>query len=101
MHERIQSSHPDIDDEPPVCPRQRPDGRWEYAAPDFPVGYCQAVELVEAAIRGVVSAGLTGESDVADALARIDAHRDKYHADGHATADEAAECYRRFLADNE
>ena len=100
MHERVQSSHPDIDDDPPVCPRQRPDGRWEYAAPDFSIGYCQSAELVEAAIRGVVSAGLIEESAVADDLARIYAHRNKYHADGHATADEAAECYRGFLADN-
>jgi hypothetical protein len=27
-------------------------------------------------------------------------HKDKYHSDGHATAEEAAECYKRYLLDH-
>lgn len=26
-------------------------------------------------------------------------HKDKYHSDGHATAEEAAECYKQYLLD--
>jgi len=32
---------------------------------------------------------------------RLEAHKDKFHEDGHETAEEACECYRQFLLDVE
>lgn len=61
--------------------RQREsDHRWDYTCKQnqkvWPIGYC------------------SGQS-----VEGPNAH--KYHSDGHATAEEADECYRRYLLDNE
>lgn len=59
-------------------PRQRKDGRWDYTQRMddlvFPTGYC-------------IGQGAMEESEL-------------YHDDGHATAEEAALCYRRFCLDH-
>jgi len=64
--------------------RQRKDSlRWDFTCKNdgriFPVGYCAG---------GQVWCQAKGE------------HADKYHDGGHATAEEAAECYRQYQLDN-
>jgi hypothetical protein len=62
-------------------PRQREDSlRWDFTCKRdrqvWPIGYC------------------SGKSHEGP-------HADKYHDDGHASAEEAAQCYRLYLLDNE
>ncbi len=74
--------------------QRQSDGRWDYTCDNRPEGYCGAFERFwpEDA-----SPEIPGYAEArADALA----HRDKYHTDGHATAQEACECYKRYLLDN-
>lgn len=62
-------------------PRQREsDQRWDYTCKRdkqiWPIGYCS---------------GRSAEGP----------HADKYHSDGHASAEEATNCYMLYLLDNE
>lgn len=73
--------------------RQRKDGRWDYAVENNgnvrPVGYCHAYrEWDDAAVN------LTGIPADQPQVALAAQFKHKHHADGHATADEACECYR-------
>lgn len=80
-------------------PLQRADdSRWRYTCTNgggtFPVGYCAGFPNFD---------GVTwiGEQMIAAALAKAEPHREKYHCDGHATAEEAVACYRRYQLDLE
>src|SRR5260221_6767726 len=78
-------------------PRQREsDRRWDYTSMNdrviHPIGYCHAYNppspddwLYQTS------------KDYWDDLAQ---HKDKFHIDGHATPEEASDCYRQYLLDN-
>jgi hypothetical protein len=79
--------------------RQRQDGRWDYTCMNdgriWPVGYCMPykewwIDLKEK----------MGYETRPEEIARYQAHQAQYHADGHATAEEACECYRQYLLDH-
>lgn len=85
-------------------PRQREsDKRWDYTSRNdnrvHPLGYCAGTfdkvwpEWDESRV-----AWPSREHYEAD-RARASEHRDKYHGDGHATAEEACACYRDFMLD--
>lgn len=65
--------------------KQRKDSlRWDFTCKNdrnvYPVGYCAGGKIWTQVKKGE--------------------HADKYHAEGHDTAEEAVECYRQFLLDN-
>lgn len=85
---------------------QRKDGRYDYTLHNnrigtAPIGYCAGwSERTEEEMRAI---GL-GDDVIKMILADIEMrrpHRDKYHRDGHATPEEAQECYKRYVMDNE
>ena len=77
--------------------RQRQtDKRWDYTCQNdgrvWPVGYCAGYH--EPKDDGIVRWR-------EDERQRVIANKDKYHRDGHATDEEARECYRLYLLDND
>lgn len=70
------------------------DGRWDYTCGQAPTGYCHAFDVAWPQDLAEPVSGY------AEARAAAIVHRDKYHEDGHATADDACACYKRFLLDN-
>ncbi len=113
----------DFTDEPETALRQRPDGRWEcFSAGSTLVGYCLSPEMTALVAQGHPVAGLSWKSiwsdpenhDVAVAVARspwiteADWESDrlrrlkyshKFHSDGHASEQDAIDCYQEFLSD--
>lgn len=80
--------------------RQRKDGKWDFTCMNdghiWPVGYCSifALTLNPDGEKGRQSMMTPSEWD------GILAHMDQYHDGGHATKEEAAECYRSYILDN-
>jgi hypothetical protein len=83
--------------------RQREkDGRWDYTKRNdddiHPVGYCAGWR------EWLTLANLTEEANEhykRQWEAKVLLHRDKYHSDGHQTPEDAAECYKRYLLDQQ
>lgn len=80
-------------------PLQRTDGRWDYVctngAGTFPIGYCHEYRELKAegVLAGFPKVHLDREN------AEMAQHKDKYHGDGHATAEEAEACFKTFQLD--
>ncbi len=80
--------------------RQREnDQRWDYTfanvrAGTCPVGYCRAWKPLEPGAVGM----LPGQAEQYNAQMAPFVH--KFHANGHATAEEACDCYREYLLDH-
>lgn len=66
------------------------DGRWDYTCNNRPTGYCRPYEEIDPQIIPV------SESQLEEY--RATAH--KHHSHGHATEQEARECYREYLLDH-
>lgn len=82
------------------APIERMDGRWQmcaYAAHTglHAIGYCAGLRVVPDTIRRAL--GHTERTAVDDAIGRGAAGH--FHTNGHATADDARECYRQYLLD--
>lgn len=81
-------------------PLQRQDGRWDYTCTNsggtYPLGYCAGYrELTnEGALRGMFD-----QSTLDRENARMAPFREKYHRNGHETADESERCYRLHQLD--
>lgn len=80
-------------------PRQREsDKRFDYTNMRdqrvWPIGYCHAWEEFKPGLA-------FNQAMCDDHNARYGQFKEKYHTDGHATYEEACECYRRYLLDNE
>lgn len=76
-------------------PRQRQsDQRWDYTCKNddrvWPVGYCHAYKEFDTSLFYV------SEAEIAE----HDATKHKHHTEGHATEEEACECYRQYLFDH-
>ena len=75
-------------------PRQREsDKRWDYTCRNdnwvYPVGYCHEYRSLK-----------NGLMPVSDEQEREhERFKDKYHTNGHVTADEACQCYKQYLLD--
>ena len=72
--------------------RQRKDGRWDYTCRNddhiYPVGYCSPYREPN------------GEWYWSEnSIKKYQAEKEFHHEDGHATAEEACECYRKYLLD--
>ena len=72
--------------------RQRKDGRWDYTCMNdghiLPVGYCSPYREPN------------GEWYWnQNSIKKYQAEKEFHHEDGHATEDEACECYRKYLLD--
>lgn len=77
-----------------LAPRQRrTDGRWDYTMNGHPWGYCRAYEPIP------VEGGAVPPQWAQEWNAKIEPLRDKFHTDGHATRQEACDCYARYLLD--
>lgn len=79
--------------------RQREsDKRWDYTSHNrrggtHPIGYCRKTDWTPE---------MRAEFHMSDAeWDKIQAHKEKYHDEGHSTADEACACYRSYLLDND
>ena len=79
--------------------RQRKDGRWDYTCrnDDFihPVGYCSKYRpLTDGSLKGMYPDDYLEQKEKERVV-----FKDNYHEDGHATKEEACECYTRHLFD--
>jgi hypothetical protein len=75
-------------------PRKRQsDDRWDYTNRNanwiYPIGYCSNYTPLDSGLIKV------SEQQAKDHTR----FKDKYHTTGHATADEACECYKEYLLD--
>lgn len=83
-------------------PRQREsDGRWDYTRRNddhiHAVGYCagwREWKDMQFLVDPAYNEHLRRQHE-----AQTLPHKDKYHSDGHATPDEASECYKSYLMD--
>lgn len=84
-------------------PKQKPvDGRWRYTLENssgtMELGYCHAYRAWAAEdIKYYDPASAQKEADRLNAL--YAPFQSKFHDDGHATAEEAVQCYRGYLLD--
>lgn len=81
-------------------PRQRQtDRRWDYTCMNdhivWPMGYCEGYKEWWIDLKERV-----GYEARPDEIEKYQTHKDKHHTDGHATAEEACQCYRRYLLDH-
>lgn len=74
-------------------PRQRLDGNWDYACGNSPIGYCSAAMTLED------FANINWEPSQTE-LDRIEKNKHKHHTCGHATKEEAIDCYFEYILDN-
>jgi len=82
--------------------QRKSDMRWDYTRTNdghtMAMGYCRGWE--ESTEEELVERlGVFGKTAFADQEERR-AHRDRYHKDGHATKEEACECYKQYLLDH-
>ena len=83
--------------------QRQTDKRWDYTRRNdghvTPVGYCRGwTEGTEEELVHRLGDDM-GKMAHASQEERRD-HQDRYHDDGHETAEEARECYKRYLLDN-
>ncbi len=80
--------------------QRKSDGRWDFTVMNNgnvrSTGYCTPWERIEAARRRAAEMGINPNAH-RDHL--IDQHKHHFHGDGHATPEEAAECYKRYVLD--
>lgn len=71
---------------------QRTDGRWDYTRNRRPVGYCQSYHPLDES--GIISPEMAKSENE-----RMKPFEGKFHDTGHATKEEACDCYKEFLLD--
>lgn len=87
--------------------RQRQsDGRFDFTCRNddqtWPVGYCRAHKVWTAAdFKGLYSSDDQRTAEAAKLNAKYEPLAHKFHADGHATAEEAQACYCQYLLDTQ
>lgn len=84
--------------------RQRTDGRWDFTCMNdgqiHPVGYCHAYRPWTAEVVRWHADPEHAEEEAARLEAEQAPFREKYHADGHATAEEADRCWYEYELDD-
>lgn len=74
--------------------QRRHDERWDYTSEwqniTHPIGYCHAWKDPD-------EWGLPVSDEEKEKFRQ---HKGKYHTDGHATAEEACECYKQYILDH-
>lgn len=85
-----------------LAPRQRTsDGRWDFTTKNddrvFPVGYCSGPRDWKPEHFPILGGEFAARA--AYELNVVQLAHPHFHSDGHATRDEAAACYRRYLLD--
>ena len=73
--------------------RQRTDGRWDFTCNGHPWGYCRLYEEFK-------KGSVFSDGEVERYNLRYGKFKEKYHTDGHATKEEAGECYKQYLLDH-
>lgn len=76
-----------------IARQRNSDGRWDYTRNGRPTGYCRAYEPIPE------DAGFMSPEAIRAENERMAAFSGKFHEDGHATKEEACECYKEFLLD--
>lgn len=79
--------------------RQRTDGRWDYTTNSHPIGYCSGWTWNET-YDPKKEWAYGSEDHWQKSKIKAEASKDKYHTGGHATAEEACECYKNYQLDN-
>lgn len=75
-------------------PKQRKsDGKWDYTRNGCATGYCHTFKPFE---KEFVEQFHISDREVE----KHNSFADKYHADGHDSADEACECYKQYQLDH-
>jgi len=78
-----------------LCARQRrSDNRWDYTRNGYPTGYCQEY-------RPIPLDSFLGERIAKAHNEKMEPLRCNFHSDGHATEEEACECYKRYMLDTQ
>lgn len=73
-------------------PKQRTgDGRWDYTRNNYPAGYCRKYQEFDTKLVPI--------SEAEQEEYRATAH--KHHTDGHATSEEACDCYKEWQLDHQ
>jgi len=80
------------------APLQRKDGRWVYTTSRCPTGYCTPYEPPTHKVASMFSEDPDGF--IAESIAQEKPFLGNYHDDGHATEEEACECYKRYMLDH-
>ena len=70
--------------------QRRSDSRWDYTRNQYPTGYCCEYREINPKVIPISEAEQKRYHDTAH----------KHHTDGHATEEEACECYRGYLLDH-
>lgn len=77
-----------------LCARQRKaDGRWDYTYNGVPWGYCREYQPLAEDGR-IISAEMARHENE-----KMDPLKVHFHTDGHATEQEACDCYKRYMLD--
>ena len=77
-----------------LCALQRKaDGRWDYTYNGVPWGYCCEYKPLKEDGTILPAEMARQENEKMEAL------RGKFHSDGHATEEEACECFKQYLLD--
>jgi len=79
------------------CAMQKKDGSWIYTYNGVPYGYCREFnEWSDERINQIFG----GDKDAYEHfVAPYRANKDQFHNDGHATKEEALECYKKYTLD--
>jgi hypothetical protein len=81
--------------------RRQSDKRWDYTISSdeegwaYAAGYCHEYRPLSYSDCGVLAGGVDKYN------AKMEPFKDKFHAGGHATSEEAQECYRQYQLDHE
>jgi len=74
------------------CALQRKsDGRWDYTINGRPTGYCCEYQPIKE------DAGYMSAEMIREYNAKMELLKGNFHIDGHATKEDACECYKRYL----
>lgn len=73
--------------------QRRADGRWDYTYNGVAWGYCREYQPIPE------DAGFMPPEHIRAENRKTEAFKDKHHVNGHATREEAEECYKHYLLD--
>lgn len=77
-----------------LCARQRTaDERWDYTYNGVPYGYCREYKPISEDVKWLSADQIKAENEKMEKL------KSNFHADGHATKEDACACYKKYLLD--
>lgn len=78
------------------CAKQREDGNWDFTRNGVPTGYCR--QYREWTDKDVETFGVSKDHPQ---ILKAAEFKEKHHSAGHKTSEEAAECYKEYVLDQQ